>query len=124
MGSRQDVSGVIFHSDRGSQYGSRKFRDLLKKIKARRSMLARANPYDNAWTESCIRTLKNELLQDGVFIDKSEARVELFAYIDGYSNTQRRTSFLGCLSPSQFESNFYQNEFNSGPKISYISTPL
>ena len=104
LDSRRDCEGVIFHSDRGSQYGSKKFRTLLSGIKARQSMSARANPYDNAWTESFMGTLKNEMLQNGVFLDESDARTELFAYIDGYYNTCRKHSSLGYLSPSKFES--------------------
>lgn len=110
LGSRRDCGGVIFHSDRGSQYGSTKFRILLRGAKARQSMSARANPYDNAWTESFIGTLKNEMLQGGIFIDESDARTELFAYIDGYYNTRRKHSSLGYLSPCKFESkSHYQN---------------
>jgi len=109
-GSRRDIEGVIFHSDRGSQYGSRKFRDLLTGSKARQSMSRRANPYDNAWTESFIGTLKNEMLQDGIFIDESDARTELFSYIDGYYNTHRKHSSLGYLSPCKFEAqSHYKN---------------
>ncbi len=72
-------------------------------------MSARANPYDNAWTESFIGTLKNELLQEGEFIDESDARTELFAYIESYYNTQRKHSSIGYKTPVQFESQFYQN---------------
>jgi len=110
IGSRKDVNGVIFHSDRGSQYGSGKFRKLLNKVKARQSMSRRANPYDNAWTESFIGTLKNEMLQNGMFINESDARIELFAYIDAYYNTHRKHSSLGNLSPCKFETLFsYKN---------------
>ena len=110
LGSRRDFEGVIIHSDRGSQYGSSKFRALLGEASARQSMSARANPYDNAWTESFIGTLKNEMLQNGTFIDESDARVELFAYIDGYYNSRRKHSSLGYLSPTVFESqSHYQN---------------
>ena len=67
------------------------------------SMSARANPYHNAWSESVIGTLKNEMLQGGRFIDQEDARTEIFAYIDGYYNTIRKHSALTYLSPSQFE---------------------
>jgi len=108
--SRGGIKGVIFHSDRGSQYGSLKFRKLLKGSKAQQSMSARACPYDNAWTESFIGTMKNEMLQNGIFIDDHDARTELFAYIDSYYNIHRRHSALGYLSPSEFESqNHYKN---------------
>jgi transposase InsO family protein len=101
--SRSDYQGVIFHSDRGSQYGSHQFRDLLNQAGARQSMSARANPYDNAWTESCIGTIKHEMLQGGEFIDDTDARTELFSYIDGYYNTRRKHSSLGYRTPSQHE---------------------
>lgn len=109
LGSRGDRDGVIFHSDRGSQYGSRQFRDLLDQAGARQSMSARANPYDNAWTESCIGTLKHEMLQGGEFIDEADARTELFSYIEGYYNTRRKHSSLGYRTPSQYELTTYRN---------------
>jgi transposase InsO family protein len=61
------VHATIFHSDRGSQYGSTRFRQVLKRAGLRQSMSARANPYHNAWTESFIGTLKHEMLQGGCF---------------------------------------------------------
>ena len=79
LGSTKKVAGRIFHSDRGSQYGSKLFRKLLKKAGMLQSMSARANPYDNAWTESMIGTLKAEMVREGVFEDEEEARTELFA---------------------------------------------
>lgn len=109
LGSRNGYKGVIFHSDRGSQYGSRQFRALLKKAEARQSMSARANPYDNAWTESCIGTLKREMLQGGEFIDDADAQTELFSYIEGYYNTRRKHSSLGYQTPSQYELTQHQN---------------
>jgi len=98
------ATGVIFHSDRGSQYGSRTFRDALSNAGMLQSMSARANPYDNAWSESFIGTLKLELLQDGCFENTNDARIELFDYIEGYYNTHRKHSALGYQTPSQFES--------------------
>ena len=66
-------------------------------------MSARANPYHNAWTESFIGTLKAEMLQGGSFIDETDARTKLFAYIESYYNTQRRHSSLNYKTPAQFE---------------------
>lgn len=109
LATRRDYRGVIFHSDRGSQYGSRSFREMLSEAEARQSMSARANPYDNAWTESCIGTLKREMLQGGEFIDDSDARTELFSYIEGYYNTQRKHSSLGYLAPSKYEFKNFKN---------------
>lgn len=101
--SRQVSDGLIFHSDRGSQYGSSVFRALLKRAQMRQSMSARANPYDNAWTESFMGTLKLELVQKQRDKDAGEARLNLFEYIEAYYNTQRKHSSIGYLSPSQFE---------------------
>ena len=98
---------AIFHSDRGSQYGSAAFRKVLATAGLRQSMSARANPYDNAWTESFIGTLKHEMLQNGCFENASDARTELFEYIEGYYNTHSKHSSIGYLTPSQFETKFH-----------------
>jgi transposase InsO family protein len=107
--SRTRNQELIFHSDRGSQYGSRSFRDLLRNAGITQSMSRRANPYDNAWTESFMGTLKSEMLQGSRFIDDHDAWTEIFSYIDGYYNTVRKHSSLGYLSPSKFESKSYEN---------------
>ena len=98
------VDQTIFHSDRGSQYGSAAFRKALAKAGLRQSMSRRANPYDNAWTESFIGTLKHEMLQGGCFETAADARTEIFEYIEGYYNTHRKHSALGYKTPLQFES--------------------
>lgn len=103
IASRRHTTGLIFHSDRGSQYGSRAFRDVLRLAGMRQSMSARANPYHNAWTESFMGTLKAEMLQNGRFINATDARAEIFAFIDGYYNTQRLHSSLNYRTPNQFE---------------------
>lgn len=76
---------------------------MLQRGGLRQSMSARANPYDNAWTESFIGTLKREMLQGGCFADATDARLELFEYINGYYNNHRKHSAIGYLSPNQFE---------------------
>ena len=82
LGTRR-AERTIFHSDRGSQYGSTSFRQALAGAGMRQSMSARANPYDNAWTESFIGTLKGEMLQGGCFENADDARLEIFDYIEG-----------------------------------------
>jgi transposase InsO family protein len=103
LGSRDPAPGLIFHSDRGSQYGSGAYRQLLNQAGLRQSMSARANPYHNAWTESFIGTLKNEMLQDGCFLNEADARTEIFDYIDSYYNIHRQHSALGYQTPALFE---------------------
>lgn len=100
----RSVDQTIFHSDRGSQYGSAAFRKALAQAGLRQSMSSRANPYENAWTESFIGTLKHEMLQGGCFETAADARTEIFEYIEGYYNTHRKHSALGYQSPLQFES--------------------
>ena len=102
--ARRPAPDLIFHRDRGSQYGSSAYRQLLHQAHIQQSMSARANPYHNAWTESFIGTLKTEMLQDGCFMDQNDARTEIFAFIEGYYNTQRKHSALDYLTPRQFES--------------------
>jgi putative transposase len=103
LGSRRGTNDLIFHSDRGSQYGSKEFRRLLNSAGIRQSMSARANPYHNAWIESFMGTLKAELIQNGSFASFSDAQTELFAFIDSYYNTQRLHSSLNYRTPSRFE---------------------
>ena len=62
LGSHDTVPDLIFHSDRGSQYGSGAYRQILSRAGLRQSMSARANPYRNAWTESFMDTLTRKML--------------------------------------------------------------
>lgn len=101
--TRRPARGLVFHSDRGSQYGSVEYRTLLSQTGAVQSMSARANPYHNAWTESFMGTLKGEMLQGGCFADEHDARTEIFSFIECYYNTHRKHSSLGYRSPDQFE---------------------
>jgi putative transposase len=103
----RSVASTIFHSDRGSQYGSAPFRKALSEAGLLQSMSARANPYENAWTESFIGTLKHEMLQGGSFQNAGDARLEIFDYIDGYYNTHRKHSSIGYKSPVQFEAQIH-----------------
>jgi hypothetical protein len=82
------------------------------------SMSRRANPCDIAWTESFMGTLKREMLQDGCFDCPEDVQSELFGYIDGYYNSQRKHSAQGYLSPSQFEVQLLVAKYDTtGPEI-------
>ena len=109
LGSRRALPGMVFHSARGSQYGSGIYRTLLRDSGMRQSMSAPANPYHNAWTESFIGTLKTEMLHDGSFIARADARIELSAYIESYYNTHRKHSSLGYKTPASFEAFIHAN---------------
>lgn len=103
LASRTIAADLIFHSDRGSQYGSVCFRKVLAAHDMRQSMSGRANPYDNSWTESMIGTLKHELIGDGAFASIEDAHTAIFEYTEAYYNTQRLHSSLGYISPSEWE---------------------
>ena len=94
---------LIFHSDRGSQYGSKEYRARLAESGLTQSMSAKANPYDNAWTESFIGTLKLEMLRNGEFASIDDARIAIFDYIEAYYNTRRKHSSLEYRTPNQAE---------------------
>jgi len=105
-------AGCIIHSDRGGQYASKKFRQMLKLHACRQSMSRAGETYDNAYAESLFSRYKAELLEGGRFTDTEEARMETFNYIDGYYNRVRRHSSLGYQSPLAFEADHRQRTEN------------
>jgi len=100
---RNPDRGLIFHSDRGSQYSSDDLYKLLDDKKFKQSMSGKGNCYDNAVAESFFATLKTELMKGTVFDDRDQARLAIFDYIDVFYNRTRRHSKLGYLSPTEFE---------------------
>jgi putative transposase len=101
--NRQPLPGLIVHSDRGSQYCSRSFKELLDINRYRQSMSSTGNCYDNAITESFFATLKTELIHDKRYRSRNEARRSIFKYIEIFYNRVRIHSALGALSPSEYE---------------------
>jgi putative transposase len=101
-------AGLIVYSDRGGQYVDAELRRLLKQHGFEQSMSRADETYDNAYAESLFSRYKAELLEDGAFADVEQARLESFAYIEGYYNRVRRHSALGYLSPEDFERAYYQ----------------
>lgn len=100
---RRPREGLIFHSDRGSQYASMEFRHRLKEYGMLSSMSRKANCWDNACAESIFSTIKRELVYRRTFVSHAEARHELFDYIEVFYNRQRRHSHINYLSPEEFE---------------------
>lgn len=96
-----EASGVIIHSDRGSEYCSGDFLILAGALGFVRSMSAKGNCYDNATMESFFGVLKREELDLLDVADLQEARAVVFAYIEGYYNTQRLHTSIG-MTPSEF----------------------
>ena len=103
IGRRQPGSGLIHHSDRGSQYASKDFQILLKSQGFLCSMSGKGNCYDNAQMESFYGTLKTELVYHEKYRTREEARRSIFEYIEAFYNRFRRHSSLGYRSPAVFE---------------------
>lgn len=95
-------AGLIFHSDRGSQYASNAFRKCLKNHKFVSSMSRKGNCYDNACAESFFKTIKKERIYKDCYQNLKEATNKIFEYIEIYYNRIRRHSTLGYKSPLQF----------------------
>ena len=100
---RKKPTGVIVHSDRGSQYCSRDYQKLLKKHRLICSMSKKGDCYDNAAMESWNHSLKIEAIHGEKMMDREQAKGQVFEYIDVYYNRQRLHSKLGYLSPEAFE---------------------
>lgn len=110
---RNPERGLVFHSDRGSQYSSSSFRSMLKNYGMVQSMSGKGNCYDNAVTESFFHTLKTELTYWNKYQTTDEAKRSIFEYIELFYNRQRLHSSLNYLSPVEFElknrKDFFEN---------------
>ena len=100
---RDPQPGLLHHSDRGVQYCCGEYRELLQAWGMTASMSRTGDCYDNAPKESFWATLKNELMSDGTFATRDEARAAIFEYIEVFYNRQRIHSSLGYVSPEAFE---------------------
>jgi len=103
MRQERAYTGVIHHSDRGSQYASHEYQDFLKEHGIMPSMCGRGNCYDNAYIESFFHTLKTELISFERYDTRQEARLSIFEYIEVFYNRERRHSALGYRSPVEYE---------------------
>lgn len=99
---RRPAPGLIFHSDRGSQYASAPVREWLADNGCEQSMSGTGNCYDNAPMESFWHTLKVEHVHGAGYATREQAKQDIFAYIEGFYNGVRRHSALGYLSPREF----------------------
>ena len=101
ISERQPPMAMIHHTDRGGQYASSRYRQMLDRAAMRQSMSRAGDCYDNAFMESCYGTIKTEL-EMTEYPSWRVATKELSEYIQ-YYNTERKHSAIGYLTPSQFE---------------------
>ena len=100
---RSVLPGLVHHSDRGSQYASNDYTDLLKANGIQISMSRKGNPWDNAQCESFMKTLKYEEVLRNEYRDLAEARASIVEFIEKVYNQKRLHSALGYLPPAEFE---------------------
>ena len=93
----------IFHSDRGSQYASDAFRNLLEGKDLTPSMSRKGNCYDNCYVETWFKSLKSEWIYRSEYSTEDELRALVFEYIEVWYNRKRRHSSLDYLSPQQYK---------------------
>jgi putative transposase len=95
--------GLVHHSDRGSQYCSADYLQILADNEFVASMSGRGNCYDNAMVETVFKTIKSELIWLTAFTSRDQAEIAIGNYIEGFYNPRRRHSSLGYVSPVAFE---------------------
>jgi putative transposase len=105
LAARQPAPGLVHHSDRGVQYASAEYIEVLEKHGLIPSMSRPANPYDNASCESFIKTLKREEIYANTYCDLDHLRTNVQAFIEEYYNRCRLHSALGYKPPEEFEQN-------------------
>ncbi len=103
LGHRRPAATLIHHSDRGVQYLSDAFQDLLKQHGITCSMSDRGSCYDNAAVESFFASLKRERIKRKKYKTRDQARADVFDYIERFYNRQRRHGYVGNISPVEFE---------------------
>jgi transposase InsO family protein len=107
---RQPASGLLYHSDRGSQYTSQDFQGLLIFYGMIASMSGTGNCFDNAVAESFFHTLKTEHVYFEKYQTRQQAKESIFEYVEVFYNRKRRHSTLGYVSPMEFENQWHKQK--------------
>lgn len=105
LDARQPAAGLVHHSDRGVQYASRAYTELLDQSGIRISMSRKGNPYDNAFCESFMKTLKHEEVYRNEYSELEDAAACIGAFLERVYNRHRLHSALGYMPPDEFERN-------------------
>jgi putative transposase len=112
--SRNPPAGVIFHSDRGSQYTSDEFRGFCRRNGVRPSVGRTGICYDNPVAESFFATIKKELIHTQPWPTIDKLRSAVFEYIESYYNRRRRHSTIGYDTPIEYESKHVRTRLQAG----------
>ena len=107
--------GLVHHSDRGSQYASNDYTDLLKAHQIDISMSRKGNPWDNAACESFMKTLKYEEVLRSEYRDLAEARASIRQFLEKIYNQKRLHSALGYVPPAEFERRYENKDAAARP---------
>jgi len=107
IAAKRPTQGLIHHSDRGSQYCSHEYRNLMDRFGLKVSMSGKGNCFDNAPMESFWGTLKQELIHHRQYRTRQEAIRDITEYIEIFYNRQRLQARLGFLSPVVYEQRYY-----------------
>jgi putative transposase len=119
IAERQPPPGLVHHSDRGVQYASDEYVQMLREEQMIPSMSRPANPYDNASCESFMKTLKREEIYANDYVDLDHLRTNIEAFIEQYYNRCRLHSALGYQSPEEFEQQL-KSAATSGATMSFF----
>lgn len=101
------ASGLLFHSDRGSQYASHEYREALQAAGIACSMSRKGNCWDNSVAESFFGTLKSELVHEREYETREDAKTDIVEWIEVFYNRERKHSTLNYCSPVQFEQQYW-----------------
>jgi transposase InsO family protein len=118
IAQRRPPAGLVHHSDRGVQYASHEYIRVLQHHGILPSMSRPANPYDNAFCESFIKTLKREQIDAQIYRDIHDLRAHLEEFIDQYYNRMRLHSALNYTTPEEFEAS-RSTPASAGPTVSF-----
>lgn len=109
--NRPVKKGLIFHSDQGVQYATKKFTNVLESYGVIRSMSRKGNCWDNAVAESFFKSLKTELIYGNKLVTKEQMKIDVFEYIEIWYNKKRRHRALNYKTIEEFnnQNQFYKN---------------
>ena len=120
IAARQPAPGLVHHSDRGLQYASNEYVQVLQAHQMIPSMSRPANPYDNASCESFMKTLKREEIYANTYVDLEHLRANIEAFIEQYYNRCRLHSALGYQAPDEFEQQLESTVASAGATMSFF----